>query len=55
MYAGLPLAFALWRGGAQVHLASLSFSELRTTRPPGGMFSPAAPPPRRPSQTIHSG
>ncbi|MEV5210424.1 hypothetical protein AB0K35_23415 [Micromonospora sp. NPDC053740] len=28
MYAGLPLAFALWRAGAQVHLASLSFSEL---------------------------
>ncbi|MGN9807137.1 DUF1152 domain-containing protein, partial [Micromonospora sp. L32] len=28
VYAGLPLAFALWRGGAQVHLASLSFSEL---------------------------
>lgn len=28
MYAGLPLAFALWRGGAQVHLASLSFSQL---------------------------
>ncbi|MEU5950296.1 hypothetical protein ABZ793_32790 [Micromonospora sp. NPDC047465] len=22
------MAFALWRGGAQVHLASLSFSEL---------------------------
>jgi hypothetical protein len=28
VYAGLPLAFALRRGGAQVHLASLSFSEL---------------------------
>ncbi|WP_243709483.1 DUF1152 domain-containing protein [Micromonospora sp. 15K316] len=28
VYAGLPLAFALWRGGAQVHLASLSFSQL---------------------------
>ncbi|MFE9658195.1 hypothetical protein [Micromonospora sp. NPDC006431] len=28
VYAGLPLAFALWRGGARVHLASLSFSEL---------------------------
>ncbi|MEU8332804.1 DUF1152 domain-containing protein [Micromonospora sp. NPDC048839] len=28
VYAGLPLAFALWRAGAQVHLANLSFSEL---------------------------
>ncbi|KAB1929233.1 DUF1152 domain-containing protein [Micromonospora noduli] len=28
VYAGLPLAFALWRAGVQVHLASLSFSEL---------------------------
>ncbi|MGW3787498.1 DUF1152 domain-containing protein [Micromonospora chokoriensis] len=28
VYAGLPLALALWRGGTQVHLASLSFSEL---------------------------
>ncbi|MET8260399.1 hypothetical protein [Micromonospora sp. NPDC005205] len=28
VYAGLPLALALWRTGAQVHLASLSFSEL---------------------------
>ncbi|GAB2921352.1 DUF1152 domain-containing protein [Micromonospora polyrhachis] len=28
VYAGLPLAFALWSGGAQVYLASLSFSEL---------------------------
>ncbi|MFI6242286.1 DUF1152 domain-containing protein [Micromonospora sp. NPDC050795] len=28
VYAGLPLALALWHTGAQVHLASLSFSEL---------------------------
>ena len=28
VYAGLPLALALQAGGAQVHLASLSFSEL---------------------------
>ncbi len=28
VYAGLPLALALWRGGVQVHLASLSFSQL---------------------------
>jgi hypothetical protein len=28
VYAGLPLALALWRSGVQVHLASLSFSEL---------------------------
>ncbi|MEV6596205.1 DUF1152 domain-containing protein [Actinoplanes sp. NPDC051346] len=28
VYAGLPLAMALWRGGVQVHLANLSFSEL---------------------------
>src|SRR3954447_21637342 len=28
VYAGLPLAFALWHRGAQVYLASLSFSEL---------------------------
>ncbi|MGW0502889.1 DUF1152 domain-containing protein [Micromonospora sp. NPDC003241] len=28
LYAGLPLALALSSGGAQVHLASLSFSEL---------------------------
>ncbi|SCG64697.1 DUF1152 domain-containing protein [Micromonospora humi] len=28
VYAGLPLALALWHGGARVHLASLSFSEL---------------------------
>ncbi|MFI7542247.1 DUF1152 domain-containing protein [Actinoplanes sp. NPDC049599] len=28
VYAGLPLALALWRGGVQVHLANLSFSEL---------------------------
>ncbi|WP_305790216.1 DUF1152 domain-containing protein [Symbioplanes lichenis] len=28
VYAGLPLAFALQRTGAQVHLANLSFSEL---------------------------
>lgn len=28
VYAGLPLAFALWGSGVQVHLASLSFSEL---------------------------
>ncbi|MEV6343236.1 DUF1152 domain-containing protein [Actinoplanes sp. NPDC051851] len=28
VYAGLPLAFALQAGGATVHLASLSFSEL---------------------------
>ncbi|WP_426514749.1 DUF1152 domain-containing protein [Dactylosporangium sp. McL0621] len=28
VYAGLPLALALWHGGAQVHLASLSFSQL---------------------------
>ena len=27
VYAGLPLAFALWHGGAAVHLASLSFSQ----------------------------
>ena len=25
---GLPLAFALWNNGAEVHLANLSFSEL---------------------------
>jgi hypothetical protein len=28
VYAGLPLALALWHGGARVHLASLSFSQL---------------------------
>lgn len=28
IYAGLPLALALWDRGAQVHLANLSFSEL---------------------------
>jgi hypothetical protein len=28
VYAGLPLAFALWQAGVQVHLASLSFSQL---------------------------
>jgi hypothetical protein len=28
VYAGLPLAFALWHSGVQVHLANLSFSEL---------------------------
>ncbi|WP_433042961.1 DUF1152 domain-containing protein [Dactylosporangium sp. CS-033363] len=28
VYAGLPLALALWERGADVHLASLSFSEL---------------------------
>jgi hypothetical protein len=28
VYAGLPLALALWGNGAQVHLANLSFSEL---------------------------
>jgi hypothetical protein len=28
VYAGLPLALALWHSGAQVHLANLSFSEL---------------------------
>ncbi|MEV4704458.1 DUF1152 domain-containing protein [Actinoplanes sp. NPDC049316] len=28
VYAGLPLAVSLWRSGVQVHLASLSFSEL---------------------------
>ncbi len=28
VYAGLPLALALWHGGVQVHLASLSFSQL---------------------------
>ncbi|MFI6762044.1 DUF1152 domain-containing protein [Micromonospora sp. NPDC050417] len=28
VYAGLPLALALWNSGVQVHLANLSFSEL---------------------------
>ncbi|MEV4759334.1 DUF1152 domain-containing protein [Micromonospora sp. NPDC049559] len=28
VYAGLPLALALWHGGVRVHLANLSFSEL---------------------------
>ncbi|GAA3451629.1 DUF1152 domain-containing protein [Dactylosporangium matsuzakiense] len=28
VYAGLPLALALWSGGKEVHLASLSFSQL---------------------------
>lgn len=28
VYAGLPLVLALWHGGARVHLANLSFSEL---------------------------
>jgi hypothetical protein len=28
VYAGLPLALALWRTGVEVHLANLSFSEL---------------------------
>ena len=28
VYAGLPLALALWHAGVQVHLASLSFSQL---------------------------
>ncbi|HEX8627398.1 MAG TPA: DUF1152 domain-containing protein [Catenuloplanes sp.] len=28
VYAGLPLALALWRNGVRVHLANLSFSEL---------------------------
>ncbi|MFD6716070.1 hypothetical protein AMK25_19810 [Micromonospora sp. TSRI0369] len=28
VYAGLPLALALWQAGKRVHLASLSFSEL---------------------------
>ncbi|WP_239138891.1 DUF1152 domain-containing protein [Actinoplanes regularis] len=28
VYAGLPLALALWHSGVEVHLASLSFSEL---------------------------
>ncbi|WP_285548780.1 DUF1152 domain-containing protein [Actinoplanes regularis] len=28
VYAGLPLALALWNSGVEVHLASLSFSEL---------------------------
>ena len=28
VYAGLPLALALWRSGVRVHLANLSFSEL---------------------------
>lgn len=28
VYAGLPLALALWHNGARVHLANLSFSEL---------------------------
>src|SRR6478735_1878315 len=28
VYAGLPLALALWRTGVRVHLANLSFSEL---------------------------
>ncbi|GAA4459640.1 DUF1152 domain-containing protein [Phytohabitans houttuyneae] len=28
VYAGLPLALSLWHGGARVHLANLSFSEL---------------------------
>jgi hypothetical protein len=31
VYAGLPLALALWRRGIQVHLASLSFSQLELT------------------------
>ncbi|MFD0743021.1 hypothetical protein ACFQ1L_15450 [Phytohabitans flavus] len=31
VYAGLPLALALWQNGAQVHLANLSFSELELT------------------------
>ncbi|GIJ43659.1 hypothetical protein Val02_05450 [Virgisporangium aliadipatigenens] len=31
VYAGLPLAFALWDRGVRVHLASLSFSELELT------------------------
>jgi hypothetical protein len=33
VYAGLPLALALWRSGVQVHLANLSFSELELTDP----------------------
>jgi hypothetical protein len=28
VYAGLPLAIALWQGGVRVHLANLSFSQL---------------------------
>ena len=28
VYAGLPLALALWHSGVEVHLANLSFSEL---------------------------
>ena len=28
VYAGLPLALALWGSGVEVHLANLSFSEL---------------------------
>lgn len=33
VYAGLPLALALWQRGAQVHLANLSFSELELADP----------------------
>jgi hypothetical protein len=33
VYAGLPLAIALRRGGVEVHLASLSFSELELISP----------------------
>lgn len=31
VYAGLPLALALWRDGVRVHLANLSFSQLELT------------------------
>ncbi|WP_344507536.1 hypothetical protein [Dactylosporangium maewongense] len=33
VYAGLPLALALWEGGTRVHLASLSFSQLELPVP----------------------
>jgi hypothetical protein len=33
VYAGLPLALALWQDGVRVHLASLSFSELGQVDP----------------------
>ena len=32
VYAGLPLAVALWRSGVRVHLANLSFSQLELIR-----------------------
>src|SRR5262249_52960699 len=39
VYAGLPLALALWDRGVEVHLANLSFAPLELV-PPQGWLEP---------------